>query len=101
MIEQLIAAGKYEEALMLIKDSKDEVKVYQKILCLYSLKRLNEARLECELLKEYAEKNYYDVIAIYVTILIDFNKHFNSFSLVDSLRRSETYFIEEILYILS
>lgn len=73
MIEQLIEMGKYEEALALIKETKDEVRVYQKILCLYSLKRLNEARIECEILKEYAEKNYYDVIAIYVSILVEMN----------------------------
>lgn len=73
MIDQLIAAGRYEDALRLLKDSNDEVHMYQKILCLYSLKRLNEARIECEILKEYAEKNYYDVIAIYVTILIEMN----------------------------
>ena len=73
MIDQLIAAGRYEDALRLLKDSNDEVHMYQKILCLYSLKRLNAARIECEILKEYAEKNYYDVIAIYVTILIEMN----------------------------
>lgn len=71
MIEELISAGRYEDALSLIKDSKDEHQMYLKIVCLHALKRYNEARIECEILKEYAEKNYYDVIAIYVSILID------------------------------
>lgn len=71
MIDELIASGRFEDALRLLKEPHNETQAYQKILCLYSLKRLSEARLECELLKEYAEKNYYDVIAIYVTILIE------------------------------
>lgn len=86
MIDELIAAGRYEDALRLLKDSKDENHVYQKILCLYSLKRYNEARVECEILKEYAEKNYYDVIAIYVTILIE----------MDSLEEAKHVLEEEL-----
>lgn len=73
MIDELIASGRFEDALRLLKEPHNENQAYQKILCLYSLNRLAEARIECELLKEYAEKNYYDVIAIYVTILIDMN----------------------------
>lgn len=71
MIDELISAGRYEDALKLLSNVHNENQAYQKILCLYSLKRYNEARIECEILKEYAEKNYYDVIAIYVTILIE------------------------------
>ena len=52
--------------------SKDkELEYYQKIVCLFSLKRLEEAKVECELALDLAEKNYYDIVAIYVSILME------------------------------
>ena len=71
MINKLIENEKYNEALELLKAPKTEYEYYQKIVCLYSLKKLKEAKVECELALDYAEKNYYDIIAIYVTILME------------------------------
>lgn len=71
MINKLIDNEKYIEALELLKAPKTEFEYYQKIICLYSLKKLKEAKVECELALDYAEKNYYDIIAIYVTILME------------------------------
>ncbi len=86
MIDELIAAGKYEDALKLLSETHNENQAYQKIICLYSLKRYSEARIECEILKEYAEKNYYDVIAIYVSILLE----------MDSLEEAKHILEEEL-----
>lgn len=71
MINKLIENEKYNEALELLKTPKTEFEYFQKIVCLYSLKKLKEAKVECELALDYAEKNYYDIIAIYVTILME------------------------------
>ena len=71
MINKLLENEKYEEALKLLVAPKTEYEYYQKIVCLFSLKRLKEAKVECELALELAEKNYYDIIAIYVSILME------------------------------
>ena len=71
MINKLLENEKYEEALKLLVAPKTEYEYYQKIVCLFSLKRLKEAKIECELALELAEKNYYDIIAIYVSILME------------------------------
>ena len=71
MINKLLDNEKYEEALKLLVAPKTEYEYYQKIVCLFSLKKLKEAKIECELALELAEKNYYDIIAIYVSILME------------------------------
>ena len=71
MINKLLENEKYDEALELLKFPKTEIEFYQKIVCLFSLKRFEEAKTECELALELAEKNYYDIIAIYVSILME------------------------------
>lgn len=70
MINKLLENEKYEEALALLKNPKTEMEYYNKIVCLYSLKKYNEAKVECELALNLAEKQYYDIIAIYVSILM-------------------------------
>ena len=69
MIDKLLENEKYEDALKLLIKPKTEKEYYQKIVCLYSLNKLNEAKVECELALEMAEKMYYDIIALYVSIL--------------------------------
>ena len=69
MIDKLLENEKYEDALKLLIKPKTEKEYYQKIICLYSLNKLNEAKVECELALEMAEKMYYDIIALYVSIL--------------------------------
>ncbi len=71
MIEKLLENEKYQEALERLKTPKTELEYYQKIICLYSLNRLEEAKIECELALDLAEKQYYDIIAIYVSVLMD------------------------------
>jgi len=70
MINKLLENEKYEEALKLLKSPKSEMEYYQKIICLYSLEMYNEAKVECELALNMAEKQYYDIVAIYVSILM-------------------------------
>ena len=70
LAEQLELDEKYEEALALLKNPKTETEYYNKIVCLYSLKKYNEAKVECELALNLAEKQYYDIIEIYVSILM-------------------------------
>ena len=69
MIDKLLENEKYEDALKLLIKPKTEKEYYQKIVCLYSLNKLNEAKVECELALEMAEKMYYDITALYVSIL--------------------------------
>lgn len=71
MINKLLENERYEEALELLKCPKSEQEYYQKIVCLFSLKKLEEAKVECELALDLAEKNYYDIVAIYVSILME------------------------------
>ena len=69
MIDKLLENEKYEEALKLLVRPKTEKEYYQKIICLFSLNKLNEAKVECELALDMAEKMYYDITALYVSIL--------------------------------
>lgn len=71
MINKLLENERYEEALLLLKSPKTEYEYYQKIVCLFSLKKYQEAKVECELALDLAEKNYYDIVAIYVSILME------------------------------
>ena len=70
MINKLLENGKYEDALKLLKSPKTENEYYQKIICLYSLEKYHEAKIECELALDMAEKQYYDIVAIYVSTLM-------------------------------
>lgn len=70
MINKLLENGKYEDALKLLKSPKTENEYYQKIICLYSLEKYQEAKIECELALDMAEKQYYDIVAIYVSTLM-------------------------------
>jgi pimeloyl-ACP methyl ester carboxylesterase len=60
MIDKLLENEKYEEALKLLVRPKTEKEYYQKIVCLFSLNKLNEAKVECELALDMAEKMYSD-----------------------------------------
>lgn len=71
MINKLLENEQYEDALKLLNHPKTEQEYYQKIVCLFSLKKYQEAKVECELALDLAEKNYYDIVAIYVSILME------------------------------
>lgn len=70
MINKLLESEKFEEALNLLKSPKTEIEYYQKIICLFSLEKYHEAKVECELALDLAEKQYYDIVAIYVSTLM-------------------------------
>lgn len=71
MVEKLIENEQYEEALKILADKNDELSLYQKIICLYSLKRFGEARLLCEEVLEGTQKYFYEIKSLYLSILLD------------------------------
>ena len=71
MIEDLIETGQYKEALRYLNDLEDEKVRYQRLVCLYGMQELQQAKKEGLKAKVLAEETYYDVVAIYVSILKD------------------------------
>ena len=71
MIEDLIETGQYKEALQYLNDMDNEQVRYQRLVCLYGLKELQQAKREGMKAKVLAGETYYDVVAIYVSILKD------------------------------
>ena len=69
MVDDLIETGQYKEALKYLNDLDDEHVRYQRLVCLYALKEYNQARQEGMKAKALAHETYYDVVAIYVSIL--------------------------------
>lgn len=69
MIEEYIESKQYKEALELLKDMNDENVRYLRLVCLYGLQEYKQAKLEGYDAKARAEGTYYDVVAIYVSIL--------------------------------
>ena len=80
MIEDLIETGQYKEALRYLNDLEDEKVRYQRLVCLYGMQELQQAKKEGLKAKALAEETYYDVVAIYVSILT----HFGVLSNMDS-----------------
>lgn len=69
MIEQYIENKQYKEALALLTDLEDEQVRYLRLICLYGLAEYEQARKEGLSAKGLANKTYYDVVAMYVSIL--------------------------------
>lgn len=69
MIEEYIESGMYKDALELLNDFQDENVRYQRLVCLYGLKELFQAKEEAIFAKENAKDTYYDVVSIYLSIL--------------------------------
>ena len=70
-LEDLIETGQYKEALQYLNDMDNEQVRYQRLVCLYGLKELQQAKREGMKAKVLAGETYYDVVAIYVSILKD------------------------------
>ena len=70
MIEDLIETGQYKEALQYLNDMDNEQVRYQRLVCLYGLKELQQAKREGMKAKVLAGETYYDVVAIYVSMYI-------------------------------
>lgn len=75
MIEDLLELGKYKEALQYLNDMDDEMVRYQRLVCLYALKEYDQAYKEGIKAKVLAGETYYDVVAIYVSILKELEKY--------------------------
>lgn len=71
MIDDLIEAGQYSDALQYLNDVDNEHVRYQRLVCLYGMQELQQAKREGMKAKALAEETYYDVVAIYVSILKD------------------------------
>lgn len=69
MVEELIQAGEYQEALSMLNDMQDENTRYLRLVCLVGLKEYQQAKQEGALAKATASETYYDVVSMYVTTL--------------------------------
>ena len=63
MIEDLIETGQYKEALQYLNDMDNEQVRYQRLVCLYGLKELQQAKREGMKAKVLAGETYYDEVA--------------------------------------
>lgn len=82
MIEDLIELGKYKEALQYLTDQDDENVRYQRLVCLYALKEYDQAYREGIKAKALAEQTYYDVVAIYVSVLKELEKYEEAINII-------------------
>lgn len=69
MIESYIENKQYRQALDLLTDLQDEQVRYYRLVCLYGLGELQQAKQEGLKAKMLASDTYYDVVALYVSIL--------------------------------
>lgn len=69
MVNDLIEAGEYKEALALLTDLNDETTRYLRLVCLNALGEYETARSEGLFAKAKAKDTYYDVVALYLTSL--------------------------------
>lgn len=82
MIEDLIETGQYQEALQYLNDMDDEQVRYQRLVCLYALKEFQQARIEGMKAKVLASQTYYDVVAIYVSILKELEEYEEAINII-------------------
>lgn len=82
MIEDLIETGQYQEALKYLNDMDDEQVRYQRLVCLYALKEFDQARIEGMKAKALANETYYDVVAIYVSILKELEEYEEAINII-------------------
>ena len=69
MIEDLLAEGRYQEALESLEDREDEQVRYYRLICLYGLGLYKEGLEEAKAAKMLASDTYYDVLCYYVSFL--------------------------------
>lgn len=82
MIEQLLEVGEFQEALEHLNDFNDEFVRYQRLVCLYGLKQLEQARIEGLSAKNKAKETYFDVVSIYLSILKDLQEFEEAINIV-------------------
>lgn len=69
MIEELLAEGRYQEALESLEDREDEQVRYYRLICLYGLGLYKQGLDEAKAAKMMATETYYDVLSYYVSFL--------------------------------
>ncbi|MFV0394732.1 MAG: DUF3196 family protein [Coprobacillaceae bacterium] len=82
MIEQYIENKQYKEALDLLDNMNDENVRYLRLVCLYGLQEYKQAKIEGYDAKNRAEKTYYDVVAMYVSILRELEEYEEAINLI-------------------
>lgn len=82
VIEEYIESGMYKEALDLLTDLEDEKVRYLRLICLYGLEQLQQAKHEGMVAKVRANETYYDVVSIYLSILKDLEEFEEAINLV-------------------
>lgn len=82
MVEDYIEAGQYSEALRYLNDIQDERTRYLRLVCLYGLKDLYQAKREGKIAKESATETYYDVVSIYLSVLKDLEEYEEAINIV-------------------
>ena len=82
MIEEYIESGLYKEALEQLTDTSDEYVRYQRLVCLYGLKELFQAKQEGILAKANAKETYYDVVSIYLSVLKDLEEYEEAINII-------------------
>lgn len=69
MIEEMIAQGRYQEALDSLDDLDDEQVRYYRLMCLYGLGQYENGLREATSAKIQAKDTYYDVLCYYLYFL--------------------------------
>ena len=83
--------------------TQNDIETLEKGITLADGTTLKEAKVECELALDYAEKNYYDIIAIYVTILMELEEDDLAIKVLEEELEMPyipyKYEVQELLYI--
>lgn len=83
MIDKLIENERFEEALAKLDAKYDDESVYKKLICLYGLKRFEEAYSLSKASLNSVEKNYYDVLCLHIAILLELEKDEEAYDLLE------------------
>lgn len=75
MVNDLIDAGHYQDALTYLTDLNDEEVRYSRLVCLNALGEFKQAKSEALFAKASAKDTYYDVVAIYLNILKELEEY--------------------------
>ena len=83
MVDKLIENEKFEEALDKLQGKFDDVSTYQKLVCLFGLKRYEDAYGISKEALTSVEKNYYDILSLHIAILLELEKDDEAYDLLE------------------
>ena len=83
MIEKLIENEQFEEALSKLEGKFDDISLYHKLVCLFGLKRYDEAYHLSKDSLTSVEKNYYDILSLHIAILLELEKDDEAYDLLE------------------